>query len=357
MPAPVDVHERQLRRRPFRLETRRSARIASEWGSAEQRMRMDQDLRRLVQFYHVARAKSLPAAAFKLGVEPTWLSRQIKQLESHLGFLLFDRSDRNATLTPEGAEFFESVKEIADAARRVESVARSLGAGKNELLFGLADSSFWLPARKALLEAVSKCHPEIVLKTVVSDTTELMNQLRDREIDMCLVGRLHDMERYDFLTIHNGSPRLLVPEESPLAKKPQLSMADISELDVAIPLIDNDYSFETIYGPFLGAGARPHWVSEGPLAAFHFALANRICLVAWGFEDSVNSSLLPKEVIDSDARVEVVVAMNADDDREAVRKVWQDVVAIAAKAGQHSPDTHARRKRTTAPGSSISGVN
>lgn len=312
-------------------------------------MRMDQDLRRLVQFFHVARAHSLPAAAFKLGVEPTWLSRQIKQLESHLGFILFDRSERHMTLTAEGAEFFECVKDIADAARRVESVARSLGAGKNELLFGLADSSFWLPARKALMDAIAKCHPEIRLKTVVSDTTELMNQLRDREIDICLAGRLHDMERFDFLTIHNRAPRLLVPDESPLAAKPQLLMADVSGLDIAIPLVDNDYSFETIYGPFLAAGARPHWVSEGPLAAFHFALANRISLVAWGFEDTVNSSLLPKEVIDSDARVEVVVAMNADDDREAVQKVWQDVVSIAARIGEASSKSGLRRKRPSPP--------
>ena len=299
-------------------------------------MRMDQDLRRLVQFYHVARSKSLPAAAFKLGVEPTWLSRQIKQLESHLGFLLFDRSDRQTTLTPEGAEFFESVKDIADAARRVQSVARSLGAGKNELLFGLCDSSFWLPARKTLLDAVSKCHPEIVLKTVVSDTTELMNQLREREIDICLVGRLHDMERYDYLTIHKDSPRLLVPEESPLARKPQLSMADVRDLDIAVPIIDNDYSFETIYAPFLGAGARPHWVTEGPLAAFHFALANRISLIAWGFEEDVNSSLHAKEVVDSDATLEVVVAMNANDDREAVQKVWQDAISMAVRTGDPS---------------------
>mgnify|MGYP003576854088 CR=1 FL=1 len=300
-------------------------------------MRMDQDLRRLVQFYHVARTKSLSTAALKLSVEPTWLSRQIKQLESHLGFLLFDRSARHMTLTTEGSEFFESVKEITDAARRVESVARSLGAGKNELFFGLADSSFWLPARKALLDTISKCHPEIILKTVVSDTTELMNQLRDREIDICLVGRLHDMERFDFLTIHNRAPRLLVPQESPLSKKHELSMADISGLDIAIPLVDNDYSFETIYGPFLSAGARPHWVSEGPLAAFHFALANRISLVAWGFEHSVNGPLLAKEIVDSDAKVEVVVAMNADDDREVLQKVWQNAITIARRIDKPFP--------------------
>src|SRR3546814_1784413 len=112
------------------------------------------DLRRLVQFYHVARAKSLPAAAFKLGVEPTWLSRQIKQLESHLGFLLFDRAERHMTLTPDGAEFFERVTAIADAARRVASLARSLAAGKPQLLFALAATSLWLPPRHALLAAI-----------------------------------------------------------------------------------------------------------------------------------------------------------------------------------------------------------
>jgi len=302
-----------------------------------------------VQFYHVATARSVTAVAVKLGVEPTWLSRQIKQLESHLGFLLFDRSDRNATLTPEGAEFFESVKPIADAAKRVEAVARSLGAGKNTLRFGLADSSFWLPERMELLELVAQLHPEITLTTVVSDTTELMNRLKEREIDICLAGKLHDMERFNYLTIHNCAPRLLVPEESPLAGMPQLSMADVRNLDIAIPLIDNDYSFETIYGPFLSGGARPHWISEGPLAAFHFALSNRISLVAWGFEASVNSTLRAKEVVDSDARVEVVVAVNADDDRETVQKVWQNAIVIAAKVGAPTSRDQRGRRRPSAP--------
>lgn len=292
-------------------------------------MRMEQDLRRLVQFYHVVNANSLPDAAIKLGVEPTWLSRQIKQLETHLGFLLFDRAGRYTTLTPEGAEFFKIAEAITDATRRVQSVARSLGAGKDHLIFGLADSSFWLPARKFLLDAISQSHPEVVMHTVVSDTTELTNQLREREIDICLVGKSHDMDRYDYLLIHKSSPHLLLPEEHPLAAKSKLSMADVNGLDIAIPIIDNDYSFETIYAPFLDAGAKPHWVSEGPLAAFHFAVANRTCLVAWGFEDSVNSSLRAKEVVDSDATLEVIIVKNSDDDRETVQKVWSSAMQFA----------------------------
>ncbi|MCP3732805.1 LysR family transcriptional regulator [Sphingomonas sp. MG17] len=296
-------------------------------------MRMDQDLARIVQFYHVARAKSLPAAAFKLGVEAAWLSRQIKQLESHLGFLLFDSEGRYAKLTSEGAAFYDAVKEIADASRRIHSVARALGSGKNELILGLADSSFWLPTRKALIDSITETNPGIVLKTVFSDTTGLMNQLAEREIDMCLAGRLHDMDRYDFLTIYKSRPRLLLPEESPLLERPQLKMADIDGLEIAVPLIDNDYSFATIYAPFLNAGAKPHWVSEGPLAAFHFALANRIALIAWGFEDAVNSSLRATDVIDCDASLEVIVAKNADDDRETVRKAWAGALLVAEAVG------------------------
>lgn len=51
-------------------------------------------------------------AARKLEMMPASLSRFIKQLEDELGIRLLNRSTRNVSLTPEGAEFLNGAKSV-----------------------------------------------------------------------------------------------------------------------------------------------------------------------------------------------------------------------------------------------------
>lgn len=51
-------------------------------------------------------------AARKLEMMPASLSRFIKQLEDDLGIRLLNRSTRNVSLTPEGAEFLNEAKSV-----------------------------------------------------------------------------------------------------------------------------------------------------------------------------------------------------------------------------------------------------
>jgi DNA-binding transcriptional LysR family regulator len=293
---------------------------------------MNIDLERLVQFYHVAETNSFARAAQRLGIDPARLTKQIKRLESRLGFLLFDRSDGGLTLTPEGSEFFRNAHEVTDAAKRVRSVARSLSEGKrDEIILGICDSSFWVPARQNLMDRIASDCPEIAINPVVRTSTELIGALGEREIDVGIVGIVRDMRRFDYLTIHRSRPVMLIPPGHALAELPTLRMSDVRGLDIAIPIIDNDYSFEMIYAPFLNAGAVPHWVPEGALAAIHAALVKKICVVGWGFEHTVNTSLHCREVRDCDAVIEVVVAKNTEDDREIVQKFWSVVQSVASE--------------------------
>ena len=73
----------------------------------------------------VARMGSINKAAEVLLVAQPNLSRSIKELESDLGILIFDRSPKGMTLTPEGEEFIGYAVKILDQINDVERMYKN----------------------------------------------------------------------------------------------------------------------------------------------------------------------------------------------------------------------------------------
>src|SRR5512132_1662595 len=75
----------------------------------------------------VAQAGSFAAAARELGLVPSAVTYRIRQIEDALDVLLFDRSSRQARLTPAGAELLREggrlLAEVDAVAGRVKRVA------------------------------------------------------------------------------------------------------------------------------------------------------------------------------------------------------------------------------------------
>ena len=75
----------------------------------------------------IAQAGSFAAAARSLGLVPSALTYRVRQIEDALDVLLFDRSSRQARLTPSGAELLleggRILQEIDSMANRVKRVA------------------------------------------------------------------------------------------------------------------------------------------------------------------------------------------------------------------------------------------
>ena len=69
-------------------------------------------LRQIRYFLTVAELGNLTAAASQLFVAQPALSRQIAQLESELGFALFDRNPRGVTLTSAGKLYRDRVRTV-----------------------------------------------------------------------------------------------------------------------------------------------------------------------------------------------------------------------------------------------------
>ncbi len=84
------------------------------------------ELRQLGYYRAVAELLSFSAAARKLGVAQSAVSRQIKALEGEIGAKLFDRSRSHVALTRTGEAFYHEVRRLLDEADVVVSHAREV---------------------------------------------------------------------------------------------------------------------------------------------------------------------------------------------------------------------------------------
>jgi len=91
------------------------------------------NLNALQVFVRVAENRSFTAAAERLNLTPSAVSKSVSKLERELGVKLFHRSTRQVSLTNDGASFFERCINILldiDDAKRALSLGSSVPQGK-----------------------------------------------------------------------------------------------------------------------------------------------------------------------------------------------------------------------------------
>lgn len=146
-------------------------------------MRAEPDWGLLRAFLEVANSGSLSRAAVALGSSQPTLSRQIAQLEVHLGQALFERTTRGVRLTEAGAALRRPAEHMHEQARLFTLAA----AGRSQTLAGTVRvtaseivSAYVLPE---MLRKLRDAHPEIQIELVASNTLE---NLLEREADIAL---------------------------------------------------------------------------------------------------------------------------------------------------------------------------
>jgi len=126
-------------------------------------------LNSLVAFEAVARHLGITRASEELGVSREAVSRQIRNLEEHLGVQLFLRVYRAVELTDAGLALQRAVADglgvIARAAAEIEQAGR---AARVTVGATIAISTYWLTPR---LPRFQELHPETEIHVRVSDGT------------------------------------------------------------------------------------------------------------------------------------------------------------------------------------------
>lgn len=140
-------------------------------------------------FVRVVEAGSFVAAADRLGISTSSLSRLVADLEQHLGTRLLNRTTRRLSLTESGQAYYERcvtlLADLAEAeAMAGQSAAQALGTVRLTCSYSMAEQKV-APAIASFVER----HPAVKFELVVSDRiVDLVEEGFDLAIRVGVLG-------------------------------------------------------------------------------------------------------------------------------------------------------------------------
>ena len=203
---------------------------------------MNISIRQLTAFIKVADNGSFTRASDQMHLTQSAVSGLIKELESSLGIVLFDRTTRQLSLSVVGRHLLPQARRILNEMQLFENEASSL----TSLAQGqvrLAVSQFAASSMPAVIAQFSKQHPEIGVSLLDCSAENLLRHIQDIEVDLGVGTELGFMEAEDDINadlLYQLPFCVVMPDNHALAQKYEITWQDLLD----IPLI-------TLQGPFI----------------------------------------------------------------------------------------------------------
>lgn len=177
------------------------------------------DLRQLEMFKTVAAEGSFTAAAKKLHVSQSAISRQVKLLEDELGGPLLHRGARGVTLTPSG-ELLLSLAHRLD--RDVKSVVAQIAETHDLLRGSLTIAGGMTVCLHVLPRALSEYHKKyegVDIKVVTGRNEAILALLRGHEVDLALLTLPIQADDLEVVPVLKEEMVVVTAKNHPLASK------------------------------------------------------------------------------------------------------------------------------------------
>ncbi|MER7332852.1 MULTISPECIES: LysR family transcriptional regulator [unclassified Micromonospora] len=193
---------------------------------------MTVELRHLRAFLAVAAEGNITRAAARLHVTQPALSRTLRQLESHLGVRLVDRSTHHLELTAAGQAF---LIRAAAAVAAVEEALDPVRVGTWPLRVGHAWSALGVHTTP-LLRRWQQAHPQTPLQLLRID--ERTAGLAHGNVDVAVIrGQVELPDDVQVLPLLTEPRVAAVASDGTLARKPRLVLSDLSTEPIAVNTI------------------------------------------------------------------------------------------------------------------------
>ena len=149
-------------------------------------------------FYTVARTGSISHSSRDLYISQPAISKAIQKLEQNLDTVLFKRSSRGVTLTPDGELLFEKVKEALSLLDEGEnSIRHNRSRDIPKLRLG-ASSTLTRYVLLSHLENYIARFPHVRITISCQSTYQTLQLLDEEKIDLGLIGRPQKLRGYYF---------------------------------------------------------------------------------------------------------------------------------------------------------------
>jgi len=141
-----------------------------------------------------AKYRNFKKAADACYVSPSTLSNGIVQLEKILNIQVFERDNKKVLITKKGEQILEKLRAIKLQYDDLEKISNTLsGQGTNEISVGIIPTigPYLLPI---VLPQLSKNYPDISLNIIEGKSDEIIDKVREGEIDMAIIALPYDIK-------------------------------------------------------------------------------------------------------------------------------------------------------------------
>lgn len=252
--------------------------------------------RRLQYVVSTARYGSFTAAAERVGVTQSAITKSVADLEQQLGYSIFNRTARGVILTEEGRVFVERASRVLED---THDLLRGAAAGSDpyagSLRIGVCPSSLeWLLVEP--LATLIGRHPNIRLHIIGGSYDSIVQQLRVGAIDVALGYEAAFKEQPDFRCDPMApiSATFFVRKGHPILDCEEVTKAEIAKYDLISPSGSSPYSlaWRQIYEDSgVDVHDRLHIVDYFPIVARLVRNTNAISLTSLHY---VNTSIFKR---------------------------------------------------------------
>ena len=177
------------------------------------------DFRKVLYFHCVAKYMNFSKAAEECHIAQTAMSRAIANLESELGFKLFNRDHHVVELTPAGKHFLEQTKEVLRIYSSAQQVGLEIAKGWEDSLtigFGGYEAGFIKKYVPPFLEK----YPSYSVILLEYPYQQIVQELIAKSCDIviCPEIRVRDHSNIKYIKVSNARYTITVSKDNPLAK-------------------------------------------------------------------------------------------------------------------------------------------
>ena len=195
------------------------------------------NINQLKYVLEVAASSSMREAASKLFVTQPALSASIRELEEELGILIFNRTNKGISLTPEGNEFLVYAKKSVGQYEILED--RYLSANRDRERFSVSTQHYNFAIR-SFTEVIRKLGPEKFLFSIhETKTRDVLEQVRDMKSEVGIVSysganeavikKLLKEYQLDFVPLMVREAYAYVWKDHPYAGKESVSLEELKK--------------------------------------------------------------------------------------------------------------------------------
>lgn len=192
-------------------------------------------LQQLKYVIEVSRSRSIRKAAQNLFISQPSLSNAIKELENEIGIVIFVRTNKGISMTPEGLEFLGYAQQVIEQAALLENRYANKQTLQQHFAVSTQHYAFAVSAFVLLLKQYNRDEYDFTLReTKTYEIIEDVKNLRS-EIGILYVNDFNEKVIHKFLREGNlvfhelfqADPHVFISAKNPLATQPFVTLEDL----------------------------------------------------------------------------------------------------------------------------------